>query len=73
MAISNTNHSARLRKVWSTWEQGPIISYLIKWSLITSIIGIAVGSASALFLISLDYVTQLRDQHLWLIALLPLG
>lgn len=31
------------------------------------------GSSSALFLYALDFVTQLRDEHQWLICLLPLG
>ena len=31
------------------------------------------GSASAIFLLSLDWVGQVRDAHLWLLALLPLA
>lgn len=51
----------------------PAIPYLLKWLFISSLIGLLVGSASAGFLQSLDWVTQYREKHLWLITLLPLG
>ena len=47
--------------------------FIIKWFLISSIIGVCVGSASAGFLVSLDCATNFRESHLWLIALLPIG
>lgn len=51
----------------------PAIPYTLKWLFISSFIGICIGSASAGFLQSLDWVTNFREQHLWLIALLPVG
>lgn len=36
-------------------------------------VGTLSGSASAIFLLSLDWVGQVRDAHLWLLALLPLA
>lgn len=51
----------------------PALPYLLKWTLIGSFIGILIGSASAGFLISLNWATDYRENHLWLIALLPLG
>ncbi|GEM68017.1 voltage-gated chloride channel [Sphingobacterium mizutaii NBRC 14946 = DSM 11724] len=45
----------------------------MKWTLICSFIGVCVGSASAGFLQSLDWVTDFRETHLLLIALLPVG
>jgi H+/Cl- antiporter ClcA len=51
----------------------PIFVYVLKWLLISALIGICVGSATAGFLQSLDWITNYREQHLWLIALLPLG
>jgi H+/Cl- antiporter ClcA len=51
----------------------PAIPYIIKWLLISGIIGICVGSASAGFLQSLDWATNFRESHLWLIAFLPVG
>ena len=47
--------------------------YLLKWLLISAIIGSLIGSASAGFLQSLDWVTNYREAHLWIISFLPLG
>ncbi|PZD96214.1 voltage-gated chloride channel protein [Paenibacillus sambharensis] len=46
---------------------------LLKWSLIGGMVGILTGSASALFLSSLDLVTSTRTANPWLLWLLPLG
>lgn len=46
---------------------------LSKWILICVLIGILSGSASAFFLVSLEWVTQFRTQHDWIIWLLPFG
>ena len=51
----------------------PILLYILKWLLLGSIVAIGAGSASALFLVSLDWVTNYREAHTWLIALLPVG
>lgn len=51
----------------------PAIPYIGKWLFITLLIGFCVGSASAGFLQSLDWVTDFRENHLWVIALLPLS
>jgi H+/Cl- antiporter ClcA len=44
-----------------------------KWLLICFLIGIFSGSASAFFLVSLEWVTQFREHHSWMIWLLPMG
>lgn len=49
----------------------PVFFYTIKWLLICIIVGGLVGSASAGFLLSLDWVTNWREAHVWIIALLP--
>ncbi len=54
-------------------EQIPLFRYFIKWLLITSVVGLLCGCASAVFLLSLDWVTNLREANIWLIALLPIG
>ena len=54
------------------WQQ-PILFFLVKWLLLSAIVGLCVGSASALFLVSLDWVTEWRENHRWIIAFLPLG
>jgi H+/Cl- antiporter ClcA len=51
----------------------PATPYILKWLLISSFIGVCVGSASAGFLQSLNWATDYRESHLWLIALLPVG
>lgn len=45
--------------------------FLIQWLLLAVVIAVLVGSASALFLFSLDWATATRLQHHWLILLLP--
>lgn len=57
----------------TVFGQYQAIPYIFKWLIISIIIGIAVGSASAGFLLSLDWVTQYRESHLWIIALLPVA
>lgn len=57
--------------VW--FRQYPAMPYILKWTLICSFIGLCIGSASAGFLQSLDWATDFRENHLWLIALLPIG
>jgi len=44
-----------------------------KWILICVLIGIFSGSASAFFLVSLEFVTQFRIHHDWIIWFLPFG
>ncbi|TAJ04353.1 chloride channel protein [Marinilabiliaceae bacterium JC017] len=49
------------------------LPFTIKWLLISGLVGICVGTASAWFLISLKWATTWRTDHLWIVALLPLG
>ncbi|WP_396168805.1 voltage-gated chloride channel family protein [Flavobacterium sp.] len=44
-----------------------------KWLFICVLIGAFSGSASAFFLVSLEWVTQFREHHNWIIWLLPIG
>ncbi|MCF0056179.1 voltage-gated chloride channel family protein [Dyadobacter sp. CY356] len=54
-------------------QKYPSSGYIIRWILICSVLGICVGSVSAFFLVSLQWATELRESHLWLIALLPVA
>lgn len=54
-------------------QQTPIIFYLFKWVFFALIIGAIIGSVSAFFLTSLNQVTNWRENHVWIIALLPIG
>ncbi|STD02261.1 voltage-gated chloride channel family protein [Chryseobacterium carnipullorum] len=51
----------------------PALPYILKWLCISIIIGGLVGTASAGFLQSLEWATQFRESHIWLIALLPVA
>ena len=46
---------------------------LLQWAFFSSIIGIMGGSASAVFLHSLEWATNYRHSHSWLLYLLPLA
>ncbi|MFW0714935.1 voltage-gated chloride channel family protein [Pedobacter sp. N23S346] len=46
---------------------------ILKWVFFSTLIGGLVGSASALFLVTLNWATNFRESHLWIIAFLPLA
>ncbi|REH01997.1 voltage-gated chloride channel family protein [Flavobacterium aquicola] len=50
-----------------------IMLIMLKWVFICCLIGIFSGTASALFLVSLEFVTQIRIQNTGIIWLLPIG
>ncbi|MCE3076058.1 voltage-gated chloride channel family protein [Chryseobacterium gwangjuense] len=51
----------------------PALPYIFKWLCISLIIGALVGTASAGFLESLEWATNFRENHIWLIAFLPVA
>ena len=50
-----------------------MLKHILFWVAIGAIVGLLSGSTSAIFLLSLDWVSEIRDAHLWLLALLPLA
>jgi H+/Cl- antiporter ClcA len=58
---------------WHPAEQVRIGRYLFKWTLLASLVGIGGGTASAIFLHSLAYATDVRVAHPWLLYFLPVG
>ena len=58
---------------WHPGEQLKIGVYITKWTFLAGIVGVLSGSASAIFLVSLDYATKVRVEHRWLLYLLPLA
>lgn len=46
---------------------------LLKWIFICTLIGILSGSASAFFLVALEWATAARENNNWIIWLLPIG
>ncbi len=55
------------------WEQIDLLSHIGKWALLAACVAIFAGSASAIFLFSLEWATTVRLTHPWLIALLPVA
>ncbi|HBS53600.1 MAG TPA: chloride channel protein, partial [Flavobacterium sp.] len=45
----------------------------LQWLIICTLIGMFSGSASAFFLVALEWITQIRENHFWIIWYLPLG
>ena len=45
----------------------------LQWLVICVLIGLISGSASAFFLVALEWVTQIREYNNWIIWLLPIG
>ncbi|MFC6223229.1 chloride channel protein [Hymenobacter artigasi] len=60
---------ARLRTLGTT----ATLLFLLRWLLICGLIGAMAGTASAGFLVALDWATRWREAHLWVLALLPVA
>lgn len=50
-----------------------IIAYLLKWLLVSLVVGIAVGGSAAFFLYALDWCTEYREANTEIIWLLPVA
>ena len=55
------------------WEQFHILIDQSRWLFIAALVGVLAGTASAILLASLDWATEFRESHRWIIALLPLA
>lgn len=66
-----------MKLIWGkqhkAWNGPALMITLLKWTALGGGAGLLAGSASALFLKSLGFVTALRLEHAWLLFLLPLG
>lgn len=54
-------------------QQFPILFYCIKWLPAAIAIGFFTGCASAFFLTALNWATNCREAHTWIVALLPIA
>ncbi|MDB5800079.1 MAG: voltage-gated chloride channel [Rhodocyclales bacterium] len=54
-------------------EQIKLLPYMGKWLALAIAVAVLAGSASAFFLFALDWATNTRNAHRWLIWLLPLA
>lgn len=66
-------NKSKIKEALLSFEQIPSLLYLSKWLLICLTLSVIVGSISAFFLWSLDWVTNWRESHVWIIAFLPVG
>ncbi len=58
---------------WHPQEQVATGRYLLKWLVLSSIVGVCGGTASAVFLACLDRATAVRLEHPWLLYFLPIA
>lgn len=58
---------------WHPAEQFRIGLFLLRWSFLATLIGVLSGTASAFFLISLDWATKTRIAYPWLVYFLPVA
>ncbi|HZH58138.1 MAG TPA: voltage-gated chloride channel family protein [Metabacillus sp.] len=50
-----------------------LLFYIIKWIILAGVVGLLAGSASAFFLVSLEWASKTREINFWLLFLLPFG
>ncbi|WP_317191964.1 chloride channel protein [Hymenobacter rubidus] len=63
---------SRLLPVWvRRFEPASTLLFVLRWLLLSVLIGALAGTASAGFLVALDWVTHWRESHPWALALLP--
>lgn len=70
-----SNDRSKKKMNWA-YEAKNVAAYpgsFFKWIILGSVVGLLTGTASAIFLISLDAVTQWRYTQPWLLWLLPIG
>ena len=63
----------KIKKIFRSFEQSFSLLFLLKWTFICLLIGVFAGSASAVFLWSLEWATNYREANVWIIALLPIA
>lgn len=56
---------------WNYREHAALLLYVLRWSLIAAPVSFVIGSLCAFFLWSLEWATQTRFDHPWLLFLLP--
>ncbi|RNL49643.1 voltage-gated chloride channel family protein [Pedobacter jejuensis] len=65
----NLSYLHRFQKL----EFGLLLANSLKWLFFSALLGGIIGSASALFLVALNLVTDYREQNQWIIIFLPLA
>lgn len=55
------------------YKKYPSLFGIFGWFVVSLLVAICVGSASALFLVALEWATEYREANVWIIALLPVA
>ena len=63
----------KIKRFFLSFEQSFSLLFLLKWIGICLLIGAFTGTASAVFLWTLEWATNYREAHVWIIALLPVA
>lgn len=63
----------KIKRLFFAIEQSFSLLFLLKWTFICLLIGAFAGSASAVFLWSLEWATHYRETNIWIIWLLPIA
>ncbi|GEN76755.1 voltage-gated chloride channel family protein [Chryseobacterium hagamense] len=71
--IHRTLSTAFILHLQLFFRKYPSFPYIIKWLFISLIIGSLVGTVSAGFLTSLQWATDFRESHVWIIIFLPVA
>jgi H+/Cl- antiporter ClcA len=58
---------------WRALAIAPTARFGLRWLVLAGLVGALAGTASAGFLVALEWVTAWREAHPWALALLPLG
>ena len=59
-------------KIRFWFQKYPSFFSIFRWTILSVFLGLLIGSASAGFLQSLNWATDFRESHLWIIAFLPI-
>lgn len=66
-------YSTDSESILTKFSKSPNLLYFFKWLFLAASIGVLVGSCSAFFLLVLDFLTNWRENHLWVISFLPVA
>jgi H+/Cl- antiporter ClcA len=58
---------------WRALAIAPTAQFGLRWLVLAGLVGALAGTASAGFLVALEWVTAWREAHPWVLVLLPLG
>lgn len=61
------------RRSFAGLPHAALLGALLKWIWLGGLVGLAAGTASALFLTALGWATEMQRTHAWLMYLLPAG